>query len=119
MPSSRKPKRSAAHTRAGRVTKPAASPSAAAPQPAPRYTPKKPTYRLRPGWHRFAGWLGVIVGIGVVVGNDAMLIAENLTLLPGGHAELYLILGLAIAGGATWFLGVFDRGTTVYRSRGG
>ena len=63
------------------------------------------------------GWLGVLVGVGVAIANDAMLVAEDLTLLPGGHAELYLIVGLFIAGGATWFLGVFDRGMTVYGSR--
>ncbi len=43
-----------------------------------------------------------------------MLMGEDLTLLPGGHAELYLVLGVSVAIGATWFLGLFDRGTTIY-----
>lgn len=105
------PKRIAHRERAGRTSREQSNVAASA-----RYTPKKPTYRLRPKWHRLAGWLGVLLGVGVIVANDAMLMAEDLTLLPGGHAELYLILGLFIAGGSTWFLGVFDRGITVYGS---
>jgi len=50
----------------------------------------------------------------IVVVNDAMLFGEDLVLLPGGHAEVYLLLGLSVAIAATWFLVVFDRGTTVY-----
>jgi hypothetical protein len=46
--------------------------------------------------------------------NDAMLFADGVTLLPFGHQELYLILGILIAGGSSWFLGLFDHGTTVY-----
>ena len=79
-----------------------------------RYTPKKPEFRLRPGWHRVAGWLGVLLGIAVVAGNDVMLVLEDFTLLPGGHSELYLFVGIGIAAASTWFLGVFDRGTTIY-----
>lgn len=44
-----------------------------------------------------------------------MLMGEDVTLLPGGHSELYLLLGIAVAGSSTWFLGLFDRGTTVFR----
>lgn len=80
-----------------------------------RYTPPTPTYRLRPGWHRLVGWLGIVAGVAVAALNDLMLMGEDVALLPGGHTELYLFLGIAIAGGATWFLGLFDRGTTVYR----
>ena len=78
-----------------------------------RYTPKKPTFRMRPRWHRFAGWIGVALGVLVAVLNDAMLFTEN-DMLPFGHQEFYLILGLVIAGSSTWFLGLFDRGTTIY-----
>ena len=60
------------------------------------------------------GWLGVLLGVLIAVANDGMLIAEDLTLLPFGHQELYLTLALAVGGGSTWFLGVFDRGTTIY-----
>ena len=44
-----------------------------------------------------------------------MLMEDGVTLLPGGHSELYLFLGIAVAGSSTWFLGLFDRETTVYR----
>ena len=46
--------------------------------------------------------------------NDAMLFGDDITLLPGGHSEMYLLLGVAVAFGATWFLGLFDRGTTIF-----
>lgn len=58
--------------------------------------------------------MGVLAGVLIAIANDAMLFSDNLTLLPGGHQELYLILGLAVAGSSTWFLGLFDRGTTVF-----
>lgn len=78
-----------------------------------RYTPKKPSYRIRPRWHRCAGWIGIALGIGLAVTNDAMLFTDN-DLLPFGHQEFYLMLACPIAGSSTWFLGLFDRGTTVY-----
>lgn len=80
-----------------------------------RYTPPAPAFRLRPGWHRVTGWLGIVAGIAIAALNDLMLMGEDVTLLPGGHTELYLFLGIAVAGSSTWFLGVFDRETTVYR----
>ena len=80
----------------------------------PRYTPPRTNYRIRPRWHRVVGWAGVALGILIAVANDTMLIADDLTLLPFGHQELYLILGVMVAGGSTWFLGLFDRGTTIY-----
>lgn len=79
-----------------------------------RYTPPTPNFRLRPHWHRYAGWLGVIGGIAIAIVNDAMVFTEHLTLLPGGHQELYLLLAVAVAGVFTWFLGLFDRGPTFY-----
>ena len=87
---------------------------ASTPAPSSRYTPKQPTYRLRPGWHRWAGWGGVGAGVAIAASNDAMLMTDGLTLLPGGHSELYLLLGMGVVAGSTWFLGLFDRGTTVY-----
>ena len=84
------------------------------PEASPRYTPPTPQFRLRPRWHRFAGWFGVVLGIVIAAVNDLMLMGEDLTLLPGGHNELYLFLGIAVAGSSTWFLGLFDRGTTVF-----
>ena len=79
-----------------------------------RYTPKAPVYRLRPSWHRAAGWLGILLGVAIAASNDVMLLSEDLTLLPGGHSEFYLFLGIGVAVASTWFLGWFDRGTTIY-----
>lgn len=113
--------------RAGRVTPkgtqssrrsqragPAAGGGSAAPEPSARYTPPTPQFRMRPRWHRFVGWIGVALGIVIAALNDLMLMGDDLTLLPGGHNELYLFLGIAVAGSSTWLLGLFDRGTTVF-----
>lgn len=85
-----------------------------APAESGRYTAPKASYRLRPRWHRVAGWTGVIAGILIAALNDGMLMTEGLTLLPFGHSELYLILAVLVAGASTWFLGLFDHGTTVF-----
>lgn len=106
----------------GRATPPKRAPTSgraapreqAGPDASSRYTPPAPAFRLRPAWHRVAGWAGVLLGVLIAVLNDAMVILEDVTLLPGGHLELYLLLGIAVAGGSTWFLGLFDRGTTIY-----
>ena len=84
------------------------------PEPSPRYTPSAPRYRVRPRWHRVAGWGGVLAGVVIAAVNDLMLMGEDVTLLPGGHSEMYLLLGISVGSGATWFLGLFDRGTTIY-----
>lgn len=80
-----------------------------------RYTAPSPSFRLRPRWHRFAGWLGIFAGVVIAAMNDLMLMGDGLRLLPYGHNELYLFLGIAVGGASTWFLGLFDRSTTVYR----
>ena len=82
--------------------------------PSSRYTAPKANYRMRPRWHRVAGWLGVAAGLALAVLNDAMLFMEDGELLPFGHQEFYLLLALVVAGASTWFLGLFDRGTTIY-----
>ena len=84
------------------------------PRPSARYTPARPSFRVRPKWHRVAGWAGVAFGIAIAVANDAMLFDDDLLLLPFGHSELYLLLGITASGASTWFLGLFDSGTTVY-----
>ncbi len=91
-------------------------PSAAARTPAAssRYTPPSKPVRIRPRWHRPAGWIGIVLGVLIAAVNDLMLVNDN-SLLPFGHSEAYLFLGIGIAGGSTWFLGLFDRGTTIYR----
>lgn len=114
-------------TRAGRVTpkgtqvprpshhaRPPAGGGRTAREASARYTPPTPQYRLRPRWHRIAGWLGVALGIVIAAANDVMLMGDDLTLLPGGHNEVYLLLGIAVAGSSAWFLGLFDRGTTIF-----
>lgn len=99
------------------AAKPAAqAPSGARSKPAAssRYTPPSKPVRVRSRWHRPAGWIGIVLGVLIAVVNDLMLVNDN-TFLPFGHSEAYLFLGLFIAGGSTWFLGLFDRGTTIYR----
>ena len=78
-----------------------------------RYTPPAAKFRIRPRWHRLAGWSGIALGIVIAALNDAMLFADA-TLLPAGHSELYLFAAIAVGGGSSWFLGLFDRGTTIY-----
>ena len=73
-----------------------------------RYTPPVKSFRLRPGWHKTVGALIVGVGLAVVILNEVMLL-NSMTLLPGGHSELYLVLGVAIAGYGTRWFGWFDR----------
>ena len=108
------PKQRRQRGHSGRVTRSRSELGDERPSPSQRYTPPTPKYRIRPRWHRLAGWLGVIAGVAIAVANDAMLFSDNLTLLPGGHQELYLLAGIAVAGSSTWFLGLFDRGTTIY-----
>lgn len=83
------------------------------PAPSARYTPPQADFRLRPGWHRIVGWFGVTLGVLIAVLNDGMFFTD-VQLLPFGHNELYLMLALLVAGSSTWFLGLFDRGTTIY-----
>lgn len=74
-----------------------------------RYTPPIKSVRFRHGWHKTVGAVFLVGGIAVAVLNDAMLLGATSTLLPGGHNELYLILGVIIAGYSTWWFGWFDR----------
>lgn len=73
----------------------------------PRYTPPLVSTRRRPSWHRRIGWFQVVLGAVLVVLNYAQDFGP--ILLPGGHSELYFLLGLVIAGTGTWWLGAFDR----------
>lgn len=74
-----------------------------------RYTPPIKSVRFRPDWHKAVGFVLLAIGISVVVLNDIVLLGAPVTLLPGGHSELYLILGVIIAGYSTWWFGWFDR----------
>ena len=82
-------------------------PGRSAPEASGRYTPRRPTFRIRPAGHRVAGWSMVAAGIAVAVLNDVAFFGPEP--LPGGHSELYLVLGVAIAAYGTWWLGLFDR----------
>ena len=109
----------------GRVTVPhdphavprAAAPSArtkqndrgpVAPSASSRYTPPIKSAMLRPDWHKTVGMLILSFGIAIIVLNEVMLL-NSITLLPGGHSELYLVLGVVVAGYATRWFGWFDR----------
>ena len=76
-----------------------------------RYSANRSGLVIRPGWHRIAGWLGIGLGLIIMTLNDAMRLGDDLRLLPYGHTEVYLLLGIAVAGASTWFLGMFDRQT--------
>jgi len=43
----------------------------------------------------------------IVVVND--LAYADIELMPGGHSELYLLLGLLVVGVGSWWTGLFDR----------
>lgn len=75
--------------------------------PTGRYTPPKTVaFRIRPTWHKVAGVIQVLLGIALVVIN---YIDYAASILPGGHQEAYFLLGIVIAGGASWWFGAFDR----------
>jgi hypothetical protein len=98
-PTPRNPQRRSSTT----TTAPAAQPA-----PSGRYTPKaKARGPFRPTWHRAIGALLVVAGLGLLVVND--LAWFDITLLPGGHNELWAVLGIATAATSTWWFGWFDR----------
>ena len=76
-----------------------------------RVEPTRPTaapkHKIRPGWHKPLGWTVVALGVFVIIGNDVAYVAKSI--LPGGHSEAYLLLGLIVAGVGSVFLGLFDR----------
>lgn len=83
--------------------------------PSGRYTaPAQARIRRRPGWHRWSGWLLVLVGLVLAALNGLMYMADDLTLLPGGFSLLYVPFGLPLAAGGAWLLGLFDDGQTIF-----
>lgn len=90
------------HTAAPRRPPPSTTPG--------RYTAPQRHTELRPDWHRPVGWLIVALGVVIAVLNDAAPFVD-MTLVPGGHNELYLLLAVAIAAGGAWLLGSFDAPT--------
>ena len=61
---------------------------------------------MRPPWHRAVGWSLIGIGVVIIVVND--LAFADIELMPGGHSELYLLLGLLVAGVGSWWTGLFD-----------
>lgn len=88
---------------------PAAQKPTQPPAASSRYTPSIKSVRLRPGWHKAVGVGFIVFGVTVIVLNDVMRVAD-VTLLPGGHSELYLLLGIVIAAYSLKWFGWFDRG---------
>ncbi len=64
--------------------------------------------RLRSGWHKTVGAVILVLGVAIAIVNDMMLLGSA-ALLPGGHNEAYLFLGVGIAGYSTRWFGWFDR----------
>ena len=84
------------------------SPPAAQPAASSRFTPKiKARGPFRPTWHKVVGALLIILGLGIFVLND--LAWFDINLIPGGHNELWAIVGIATAATSTWWFGWFDR----------
>ena len=85
-------------------------------RPSGRYTPPSRTQEVvRPRWHRIVGWFVVTLGLVIAALNGLMYMSDDLTLLPGGFSLLYVLGGLPVAAAGTWFLGIFDEGSTEYR----
>lgn len=61
---------------------------------------------FRPTWHKVTGALLILVGVSVFVLNDAEWFGIHV--MPGGHNELYVVLGIAVAAASTWWFGWFD-----------
>ncbi len=81
---------------------------ATAPPPNSRYTaPSKNRGPFRPTWHKVTGALLILLGLGIFVLNDAEWFGVHL--MPGGHNELYAVLGIALAASSMWWFGWFDR----------
>lgn len=75
-----------------------------------RYTPSSRAFRVRPRRHKIFGVIQLIVGVAIVIVNYVDY--ADLQLLPGGHQEIYFVLGLVVAAGSMWWFGAFDRAPT-------
>jgi len=49
------------------------------------------------------------VGAAVALLNDLQWASGGLSILPGGHSELYLLAAVCVAAYGAWWLGLFDR----------
>lgn len=99
-----RPKGPAAPNGQGRPSRPQ---SKSPPAQSPRYTPPIPVVRFRPTSHKVVGGALVFLGVVIAVLNDVARLGPRV--VPGGHSELYLLLGVAVAGYGGWWFGIFDR----------
>lgn len=97
-----------AQNKTGHAPKPRTAAPTAEPAPA-RYTPPPRVVRFRPRWHMWAGIAQVLLGVALVVVNYGEEL--GLSVLPGGHQEVYFLAGVVVAAGSTWWFGWFDRPT--------
>lgn len=63
--------------------------------------------RRRPAWHKPVGLAVVGLAVIMIVVNDLVLVGLP-SALPGGHSELYLMLGVGVAIFGAWLTGLFD-----------
>lgn len=61
------------------------------------------------------GVVQLVLGVAIVAIN--YIDYADLRILPGGHNELYFLLGIVIAGGSIWWFGWFDRTPTAEEIR--
>jgi hypothetical protein len=102
-PTPRNPNRVRRSSATEDVHAPPAEPTASS-----RYTPKiKARGPFRPTWHKVVGALLIVLGVGIFVIND--LAWFDINLIPGGHNELWAMLGIVTAASSTWWFGWFDR----------
>ncbi len=76
-----------------------------------RDTPRRRPAQLtgfRPAWHRWVAVALLLLALLIIGVNDAMRFT-SIVLLPGGHSELYLLLGLVVGAFSGRFFGIFDR----------
>ena len=76
-------------------------------RPPGRYTAPAPVFRTRPRWHKALGIATALLGIGLIVVNYMDYVGSEL--LPGGHQDGYLLLGVLIVVSSVWWFGLFDR----------
>lgn len=81
-------------------------PTAEEVEPSARYTPPAGSQvRFRPAWHKVVGCGQIVAGLALVVLHYGL----GIQVLPGGHNDGWMLLGIIVAAGGTWWLGVFDR----------
>ena len=74
--------------------------------PSGRYTPSTlPGVRTRPAWHKAIGVAQIALGLGIVLVN---FLDYSAHILPGGHLEVYFVVGVLIAACSLWWFDALD-----------